>query len=132
MTATYSIKIVRRHGLKLLRDARKRGRRKHVVVNLNADDIMRLYAEQQGKCALSGARLMCGQESVRQQGAMSLDRCIAGLGYELGNVQLLTRAVNNAKSTMNKQEFIAMCSQVQKHNEVPEQETPPDVNVQRE
>jgi len=110
----------------LLRDARKRGRRKHVVVDLSADDIMRLYEEQEGKCALSGVPLMCGEESIRQQRAMSLDRCIAGMGYELGNVQLLTRAVNNAKSTMTSDEFIGMCCEVQKYNEakrtVPETE----------
>ena len=118
--AAYSETVLTRHALKLLRDARKRGKRKKVPMSLKPGDLVAMYHRQQGKCALSGAPLLCGSASVRQHGAMSLDRCIPSLGYELHNVQLLTRAVNNAKSTMCEGEFVAMCKNVGKWSDTKE------------
>ena len=106
------IETLRTHALKLLRDARKRGKRKQVNMSLTVDDIILLYKKQRGRCALSGAALLCGAVSLCQNDAMSLDRCVPKRGYQMGNVQLLTRAVNNAKSTMLKKEFVAMCTNV--------------------
>ena len=89
-------------------------------MSLTPADLVAMYHRQQGKCALSGVPLLCGSASVRQYGAMSLDRCVPALGYEVHNVQLLTRAVNNAKSTMCKDEFVAMCKNVGKWNDEPD------------
>lgn len=105
-------KTVRRHSLKLLRDARKRGKKKKVAMQLAAQDLVRLYKKQHGLCALSGRSMLCGDVALRQQDAMSLDRRVPSLGYVESNVQLLTRAVNNAKSTMGVGEFQGMCADV--------------------
>jgi hypothetical protein len=98
--------------LKLVRDARKRAKKKHLDMTLIADDITLLYTQQRGLCTLSGRPLGFGRVSRNSANAVSLDRIVAGEAYSLPNVQLLCRCVNNAKSTLSTEEFVRMCQDV--------------------
>jgi hypothetical protein len=98
--------------LKLVRDARKRAKKKRLAMELVADDIVALYSGQRGLCVLSGRPLEFGRTSRNSANAVSLDRIIAGQAYARPNVQLLCRCVNIAKSTLSTEEFVRMCTDV--------------------
>jgi hypothetical protein len=103
--------------MKLVRDARKRAKKKHLEVTIGSCDILELYREQRGLCALSGRPMQFGQSSRNSTNVVSLDRIVAGLSYSRDNVQLLCRCVNIAKSTLTTEEFESMCSDITSHNQ---------------
>ena len=103
-------KTLQSHAKKLLRDARKRARRKGVLMDISHADICDLHAKQEGVCALSAVVMLYGADSIGSPYAMSIDRIDPAEGYVLGNVQLVTRATNNAKSTMDTSTFVDMCT----------------------
>jgi hypothetical protein len=102
--------------LKLVRDARKRAKKKHLDLALVADDIVSLYSGQRGLCKLSGRPMEFGRTSRNSANAVSLDRIVAGQAYARPNVQLLCRCVNTAKSTLSTEEFVRMCTDVKNCN----------------
>jgi hypothetical protein len=102
--------------LKLVRDARKRAKKKRLDLTIVADDIIDLYSTQRGLCTLSGRPMQFGRSSRNSSNAISLDRIIAGQPYSRENVQLLCRCVNIAKSTLTTEEFVSMCSDVSTHH----------------
>jgi len=62
-----------------------------------------MIVEQRGLCALSGVKL------TRRQGDLakvSIDRLDHGSEYVVGNVRLVTWAVNRMRNTMSDQEFL--------------------------
>jgi predicted DNA-binding transcriptional regulator AlpA len=78
-----------------LGNARRRSGRKDRAFQLSIEDIERLYAEQGGRCAVSGV-----QFSLERLGngpapfSPSIDRIDSGAGYVQGNVRLVCCAVN--------------------------------------
>ena len=84
--------------------------------DVTAIDLVELLKEQKGKCALSGAPLTC--EKVKGKYVKtnaSIDRIIAGGGYNIENIQLVCRAVNSFRHDLTISEFITWCKRVAKN-----------------
>lgn len=79
---------------------------------LSVDALELLWHTQGGKCALTGwdMTMELGRGSVPTN--CSLDRIDSTGGYEVGNVQLVCRAANVAKSDLSQSEFVALCRSV--------------------
>jgi hypothetical protein len=73
---------------------------------LDADTVPTLWAEQDGKCNLSGITL------VKYPRTWSIDRIDSSRGYEPDNVQLVDKRINMAKGAMDQEEFISLCISV--------------------
>ena len=72
---------------------------------------------QDGKCALSGAKLTCTKirGEVSKTNA-SIDRVNAGGEYNVDNVQLVCRAVNSFRNNLTVADFINWCKKVAKYD----------------
>ncbi|ARN23195.1 hypothetical protein [Piscinibacter gummiphilus] len=82
-----------------------------------ADFIMRLHADQQGKCALSGLTMLeldAGRTAVDRDCEVSLDRISSDLGYEQSNLQLVCRFINSWKSTDANEHFKSLLDVVRR------------------
>lgn len=77
---------------------------------LEAEDVLRLYEEQEGVCALSGWPI--GWPDKGLTSTVSIDRIDSSEGYLLGNVQLVHKDVNMAKRHYAQDYFVAMCAAV--------------------
>lgn len=85
-------------------------RGKGEVVSVDALEL--LWVTQGGKCALTGwdMTMELGRGTVHTN--CSIDRVNASFGYIVGNVQLVCRAANVAKSSLSEDEFIVLCRSV--------------------
>ena len=89
----------------LLDKAKKRNKE----VDINLDYLEDIWNNQEGKCALTGdtmTHLVGGIDSV------SIDRIDSRKGYIKGNIQLVKKKVNIAKSDMTYDEFLDICRKV--------------------
>lgn len=89
-------------------------RKKGAVLSVDALEL--LWGVQGGKCALTGwdMTMELGRGSVPTN--CSIDRVYSDRGYEVGNVQLVCRAANVAKSDLTQADFVAMCRSVVEAN----------------
>lgn len=78
---------------------------------VSVDDLMGLWALQEGKCALSGVT-MTWAGGVQTGTSMSLDRIDQAKGYSVGNVRLLCHAVNCFCGLMSDRELIEMAASI--------------------
>jgi hypothetical protein len=85
------------------------------VISLDALEL--LWVMQGGKCALTGWDLTMELGRGTVQTNCSIDRIDSKIGYEVGNVQLVSRAANVAKNNMTQSEFLAMCKSVVRSND---------------
>lgn len=104
---------------RLLNSAQGNARKRTRECTLTHDQIMQLWAKQEGKCALSGLTLDTQQHS---QLIASLDRIAPELPYTADNVRLLCWAVNRARGTMTDAEYIEVCLAVVRCNDYPARE----------
>jgi hypothetical protein len=84
--------------------------------SVSAKELVELLKKQKGKCMLSGALLTC--EKVKGKYVKtnaSIDRIIAGGGYNIENIQLVCRAVNSFRHDLTISEFITWCKRVAKN-----------------
>jgi hypothetical protein len=79
---------------------------------LSVDALELLWYTQSGKCALTGwdMTMELGRGTVPTN--CSLDRIDSRCGYEVGNVQLVCRAANVAKSDLSLSDFVTLCRSV--------------------
>jgi hypothetical protein len=79
---------------------------------ISTDALELLWNTQSGKCALTGwdMTMELGRGTVPTN--CSLDRIDSSRGYEVGNVQLVCRAANVAKSDLSLNDFVALCRSV--------------------
>jgi hypothetical protein len=88
------------------------GRRLQITITMPF--LIKLYDQQEGKCAISGRPLSLGAEVLNgfDPNTISLDRKDPNKGYSMDNVQLTTLQVNIAKGRSTDEEFIKMCEDV--------------------
>jgi hypothetical protein len=79
---------------------------------ISVDALETLWFCQNGKCALTGwdMTMELGKGVVHTN--CSIDRIDSSLGYEPGNVQLVCRAANVAKSNLSENDFLNLCKAV--------------------
>jgi hypothetical protein len=80
------------------------------VISLDALEL--LWATQKGECALTGWPMTMELANGVVHTNCSIDRTDSSLGYVVGNVQLVCRAVNVAKSNLDQLEFVKLCRAV--------------------
>ena len=108
-TAFKRTKSVRSY-LQYLRSKAVQRRKGVEVVSLDALEL--LWQAQQGRCALTGWPMTMELASGVVPTNCSLDRIDSDKGYVVGNVQLVCRAANVAKSDLDVAEFVKLCRAV--------------------
>lgn len=101
-------KTVRSYLSYLRSHASRRG--KGEVISVDALEL--LWHNQSGKCALTGWEMTMELGRGVVPTNCSVDRINSNLGYEVGNVQLVCRAANVAKSNLTQKDFITLCKSV--------------------
>jgi hypothetical protein len=94
-------------------DSRKRADKMGFDYDITLQDMVEIWINQQGRCALTGTELdyMSGDLWDKNPRRASIDRIDSDLGYVRGNVRLLCHWANNAKSTYSDELFREMCGQ---------------------
>lgn len=87
----------------------KRGR--GVECTLTVTDLVDLFKEQNGRCALSG-RLMLFPNGKQQADAVSVDRVDCNKGYTKDNVRLVTFQANCARGAWSDDQLWEFCNSV--------------------
>ena len=101
----------------VLDNAKKRASSKRLPLDIELSDVLRMWDEQAGRCALSGRLLVVSATSAAaHQDSPSLDQIVPGAGYTRGNVQLVTTQTNLSKSTLSCDEYVGLCEQVYFHH----------------
>ena len=108
-TAFKRTKSVRSY-LQYLRSKAVQRRKGTEVISLDALEL--LWQTQQGLCALTGWPMTMELASGVVPTNCSLDRVDSSEGYVVGNVQLVCRAANVAKSDLTVAEFAKLCRAV--------------------
>jgi len=89
---------------------RKGGLHRGLIWDLEPQDIVELYEQQSGLCALTGWPIEWSKKGLTA--TVSIDRIDSSEGYVKGNVQLLHKDVNMAKQQYSQEYFIAMCQAI--------------------
>ena len=105
-TAFKRTKTVRAY-LQYLRSKALQRKKGGEVISLDALEL--LWATQKGCCALTGWPMTMELANGVVPTNCSLDRIDSNVGYEVGNVQLVCRASNVAKSNLTSNEFYKLC-----------------------
>ena len=79
---------------------------------ISVDALELLWSTQNGKCALTGWPMTMELANGVVLTNCSLDRVDSTQGYVVGNVQLVCRAANVAKSNMTQSDFVHLCKAV--------------------
>lgn len=82
---------------------------------LNLQDVIDLWVKQKGLCALSGLPMKIGLHNKGSLRVPSIDRIDSGIGYEVGNVQLLCWGVNLMKQDLTVKDFRFYCRKIAAH-----------------
>jgi hypothetical protein len=79
---------------------------------ISIDDLVKLFNNQNGKCALTGwdMTMILGSGVINTNA--SIDRIDSSKGYIDGNIQFVCRIVNTAKSNLSQDEFINLCETI--------------------
>ena len=78
-------------------------------INIDLDYLLKLNASQENKCVYSGNQLSWKANDIN---TCSLDRIDSSKGYIKGNVQFVSKTVNQAKSDLTEQEFLKLVQQI--------------------
>jgi hypothetical protein len=91
----------------LLAKARRRG-----YTEVNVDHLLLLWKQQKGCCALTGWPMSMTLGAGVIPTNASIDRIDSHQAYVVGNVQLVCRVSNVAKSDLSTDQFLALCAAV--------------------
>jgi hypothetical protein len=84
-----------------------------IPVLVTKDDLLGMYLEQDGRCALSGIEMLVETgEGTRNDIKPSVDRIDSSKGYLLDNVHIVCAIVNIMKNDLSKARFVNLCKLV--------------------
>ena len=98
---------------------KKGAERRGLEFSITVDDLVALFDEQHGRCALTGEELTLPQWAGKKNAPyynVSIDRIDSDEGYTVDNIQLVTKTVNMCKMDLPQEGFVAMCKQVASWN----------------
>ncbi len=101
----------RRFLMKMITNKRSGAKRLGVEFAIEVDNLLDLYVDQQGRCALSGRPLEWGSKGM-QRDTLSIDRVYQTQGYVPGNIRLVTYQANFARNRFSDEELFAFCEAV--------------------
>jgi hypothetical protein len=95
-------------------DSRKRARKMKFQFDIALDDLLEIWINQAGRCAVTGVvmRFDSGDLQNKNAYACSIDRVDNEYGYVRDNIRLLTHWANNAKSTWPDSMFEDMITEI--------------------
>jgi hypothetical protein len=91
---------------------RQQCRKSGIEFTITVDDLLELYGEQGGICALTGRELKWGAETNRGPDTLSMDRIDSSGSYGRDNVRLVTYWANVARQRLSDEEFFSFCEAV--------------------
>ena len=80
--------------------------------NLTLEYLKELWEEQKGICPYTGLQLQLATYTKNHNNPIytaSLDRIDSSKGYEIGNVQFISTAINYMKNTMSHEDTLKLC-----------------------
>lgn len=86
--------------------AANNARKRNLEWKLTVADLMEMWNQQEGRCALTGIQLTHRHGSGRILTNASIDRIDNDRPYERDNVWLVAAAINRARDTMDRQSFV--------------------------
>jgi hypothetical protein len=96
--------------LQYLRSKAAQRRKNEEIISLDALELIWLF--QKGTCAVTGWPMTMELANGVVQTNCSIDRIDSSYGYAAGNVQLVCRIANVAKTSLSKIDFLALCKAV--------------------
>ena len=87
-------------------------RKQHLGFDIDLVYLLRVYEQQQGRCAISGVHMTYLAGSGRVFTNISIDRIDSSVGYVRGNVQFVCDVVNRMKQDLPQNEFVVWCRRV--------------------
>jgi hypothetical protein len=104
---------------KQLSSAKSRAVAKSLELDITLQDLLDLYELQEGKCALSGIKMIIrkntGESSNKDPFMMSLDRIDPKRGYLKDNIQWVCLIGQFAKNTFTEEDLLKFCRSVCNH-----------------
>ena len=89
--------------------------------DIDIRDLMDLYIDQNGKCALTGWELEFTRGGSFENGTTpyvaTIDRIFNGVGYKKWNIQLTCWKANKIKNSLSNREFKDLCRSVANRHE---------------
>lgn len=92
----------------MLIDAKQHAKKKGIEFLIDEKDILNLFQQQSGKCALTGLSLIWELDFLKP----SLDKINPLKGYTIDNIQLVIFEVNRMKTNLCMDRFIHLCELV--------------------
>lgn len=92
----------------IFNSAKSRAKKKELDFNITPEDLLELYYQQDGKCAITNLKMefKTGPRHRANTFIVSLDRKNSEKGYTKDNIQFLCWQVNKMKSSLTEIEFI--------------------------
>lgn len=87
-------------------------RKQHLGFDIDLGYLLQLYAQQQGRCALSGVEMTYCAGSGRVNTNISIDRIDSSIGYVRGNVQFVCDVANRMKQDLSQEELLVWCKKI--------------------
>lgn len=87
--------------------------------NLTLEYLRDLWDKQKGICPYTGLKLQLATYTKNHSNPIyvaSLDRIDSSKGYEIGNVQFISTAINYMKGTMSHEDTIKLCKIIARHH----------------
>lgn len=97
---------------KMVASARNRCKKKPWDCTIDKHDIIELYHEQRGLCAITGVEMEMAYGVGRCDRHMSLDRINNDRGYEPGNIRLVCDRVNIMRGNLSDYELAHWCQAI--------------------
>lgn len=97
--------------------ARDRASKHNIPFNITLDFLLKLWNEQNGKCAISGIEMTYELNKGRTHTNVSIDKIDRTKGYIIGNIQLVCMACNQIKSDMSEENMYYFCKSIVEHYE---------------
>lgn len=92
--------------------ARSRAEKKNIPFTITKDDILELWENQNGKCAISNIPMTFEIDNGRVFTNVSVDQKNPGQGYTKENTQLICQAVNQLKSDWDMDTVLYICKSI--------------------
>lgn len=106
---------------RLVSQLKSRRRNQFIKINFTSEDVLDLYHQQDGRCAITGVRMthIASTDGLRSFSRnphnISIDRKRGTKPYVLDNIQLVCKRINLMKHTMSEGEFKLWCKRVIRH-----------------
>jgi hypothetical protein len=95
-----------------LTSRRQQCRKAGIEYTIKVSDLLDLYEEQRGLCALTGRKMKWGADTNQGSDTLSVDRVDAAGPYVRENIRLVTHWANVARQRLSDEELFAFCEAV--------------------